>query len=54
VPDLVNILSSLVPFDIAEKQALLEADYKTRVETLVALLDMGYSSDDDETPQTVQ
>lgn len=54
VPDLVNILSSLVPFDIAEKQALLEADYKMRVETLIALLDMGYSSGDSEMPQTVQ
>lgn len=54
VPDLVNILSSLVPFDIAEKQALLEADYKARVQTLIALLEMGYSSGDDEPPQTVQ
>lgn len=54
VPDLVNILSSLVPFDIAEKQALLEADYKARVETLIALLEMGYSSGGDEAPQTVQ
>lgn len=54
VPDLVNILSSLVPFDIAEKQALLEADYKTRVETLIALLEMGYPSGDDDAPQTVQ
>lgn len=54
VPDLVNILSSLVPFDIAEKQALLEADYKMRVETLIALLDMGYPSGDSETSQTVQ
>lgn len=54
VPDLVNILSSLVPFDIAEKQALLEADYKARVETLIALLEMGYSSGGGETPQTVQ
>ena len=54
VPDLVNILSSLVPFDIAEKQALLEADFRTRVETLIALLEMGYSSGMDEGSQTVQ
>lgn len=54
VSDLVNLLSGLLPFDVAEKQALLEADFEVRVQTLIALLEMGFTSDASDSKQTVQ
>lgn len=54
VPDLVNLLSGLLPFDVAEKQALLEADFDIRVETLIALLEMGFNNGATDGRQTVQ
>ncbi len=54
VSDLVNLLSGLLPFDLAEKQALLEADFEVRVQTLIALLEMGFSNDASDSKQTVQ
>ncbi|MHB2168340.1 LON peptidase substrate-binding domain-containing protein [Alsobacter sp. R-9] len=50
---LVNALSMMSPFDIREKQALLEApDLKTRAEILVAMTEMELARGDDgsETP----
>lgn len=54
VSDLVNLLSGLLPFDLAEKQALLEADFEVRIQTLIALLEMGFSNDASDSKQTVQ
>ena len=54
VSDLVNLLSGLLPFDVTEKQALLEADFEVRVQTLIALLEMGFSNDASDSKQTVQ
>lgn len=54
VSDLVNLLSGLLPFDLAEKQALLEADFEVRVQTLIALSEMGFSNDASDSKQTVQ
>lgn len=46
---LVNSLAMICPFSPAEKQALLEADsLRTRTETMIALMEMAGSSDDDE------
>jgi len=45
---LVNALSMLSPFDVREKQALLEApDLKTRAEILVAMTEMELARGDD-------
>lgn len=54
ISDLVNLLASIIPFDPAEKQALLEADFDVRVPTLIALLEMNFSSGGPEGVQTVQ
>lgn len=54
ISDLVNLLASIIPFDPAEKQALLEADFDVRVPTLIALLEMNFSSGGSEGVQTVQ
>jgi len=48
---LVNSLSMALPFEPAEKEALLQAfDLGARLETLVALLRIDAAGDDDETP----
>lgn len=45
---LVNSLSMMSPYGIAEKQALLEApDLKTRADTLVAITEIALQRDDD-------
>lgn len=54
ISDLVNLLSGLLPFDMAEKQALLEADFDVRVQTLIALIEMSYAGGSDANNQTVQ
>jgi Lon protease-like protein len=54
IADLVNLLASLLPFDMAEKQALLEADFDVRVQTLIALIEMSYASGSDASNRTVQ
>lgn len=54
VSDLVNLLASLLPFDVAEKQALLEADFDIRVQTLIALLEIGFADGSSDQKQTVQ
>lgn len=54
VSDLVNLLTGIIPFDPAEKQALLEADFDVRVPTLIALIEMNFSSGGPDGLQTVQ
>ncbi|MFA7428802.1 MAG: LON peptidase substrate-binding domain-containing protein [Rhodospirillaceae bacterium] len=45
-PDLVTSLAMICPFEVEEKQALLEApDFQARTDTLLALLDMARFSD---------
>ena len=55
-PALINSLSMLLPFDPAEKQALLEAPrLHERRETLVALMEIdARATDEEDAPQTVQ
>lgn len=55
VEALVNSLSMALPFEPAEKQALLEApDLPARLETLGALLRMGAAAGEDDDPPPVQ
>lgn len=54
VSDLVNLLTGIIPFDPAEKQALLEADFDVRIPTLIALIEMNFSSSGPQGLQTVQ
>lgn len=55
VEALVNSLSMALPFEPAEKQALLEAaDLEARLETLRALLRMGAAAGEDDDPPSVQ
>ena len=55
VEALVNSLSMALPFEPAEKQALLEAaDLVARLETLDALLRMGAAAGEDDEPPPVQ
>ncbi len=55
VEALVNSLSMALPFEPAEKQALLEAtDLQARLDTLRALLRMGAAAGEDDEPPPVQ
>ncbi len=52
---LVNSLCMGLPFDVAEKQALLEArDFADRVEVLTVMLEIGAAEDDDDEPRPLQ
>jgi Lon protease-like protein len=52
---LVNSLAMGLPFDPAEKQALLEAlDFSRRFEVLTALLEIGGADDGDDEPRSLQ
>ena len=52
---LVNSLSMMSPYGIAEKQALLEADtLALRAETLIAITEMHLASEGGDTPTTLQ
>jgi Lon protease-like protein len=52
---LVNSLATGLPFDPAEKQALLEArDLSHRFEVLTALLEIDGAEDDDDEPRSMQ
>ncbi len=50
---MVNILSIMAPYGVAEKQALLEApDLVTRAETLIALTERALAMQDSDNPQS--
>lgn len=52
---LVNSLSMMSPYGLAEKQALLEAEsLSLRAQTLIAITEMHLASDDGDTPTTLQ
>nr|WP_319391461.1 LON peptidase substrate-binding domain-containing protein [uncultured Cohaesibacter sp.] len=52
---LVNSLSMMSPYGIAEKQALLEAEsLALRADTLIAMTEMHLASESGDTPQTLQ
>ena len=52
---LVNSLSMMSPYGIAEKQALLEADtLALRAETLIAITEMHLASEGGDAPTTLQ
>ena len=52
---LVNSLSMMSPYGLAEKQALLEAEsLAIRAQTLIAITEMHLASEDGETPTTLQ
>ncbi len=55
LPGLVTSLAMICPFEVAEKQALLEArDADARTRTLIALLEMSALTDEDAAPEGVR